>query len=119
LKKEIKEKLDYKWFTQFYIYDIDGISTMVYYTLRNPIVMKHLLTKTGDDTYFALGSNIGMAMTTRDNVDDFGHIAYSMTQTVFITQQIIRKGIDGVATFYKSRNAKHLYVVNKISLIFI
>lgn len=80
---------------------------MVYYTLRNPIVIKHLLTKTGDDTYFALGSNIGMAMTTRYNVDDFGHSAYSMTQTVFITQQIIRKGIDGVATFYKSRNAKH------------
>lgn len=93
---------------------------MVYYTLRNPIVIKHLLTKTGDDTYFTLGSNIGMAMTTRYNVDDFGHSAYSMTQTVFLSHnKLSEKELMALPLFINLEMLNTLYVVNKISLIFI
>lgn len=76
---------------------------MLYHTLKNKDLMKLLIARTGDDDYFRLGSNTGMAMTSHPGVDDFGHSGFSMSQTVFLTQQILRKGIYGVAEFYKAR----------------
>jgi len=107
LKTEIENKLNHSWFTNFYIYSLDGISSMLYHTLRNKDLMKLLIARTGDDDYFGLGSNTGMAMTGHPGVDDFGHSGFSMSQTVFLTQQILRKGIDGVAEFYKARQPRH------------
>ena len=110
MKREIKEKFNHSWFTQFYIYNIDGISSMVYHTLRNKKVMKVLITRTGDDDYFGLGSETGMKLPCYNGVDDFGHSGFSMAQTVFLTQQIIRKGIDSIAEFYKNKKLRHSIV---------
>lgn len=107
MKQELKDKLDHTWFTNFYIYDINGISSMLYHTLRNRELMRLLISRTGDDDYFGLGSSTGMAMTSHPGVDNFGHSGFSMSQTVFITQQLIRKGIDGVAEFYKAKQPRH------------
>jgi len=46
-------------------------------------------------------------MIKHEGVDKFGHSGYSMAQTVFITQQIIKKGLGGTADFYKKRHPRH------------
>lgn len=99
LKKELIKKFDHEWFRKYYIYDINGISTMLYYTLRKPEIIKKLLKD--KDTYFNLSSDIGIEITNYKDVDTFGHSGYSMHKTVIITQQIIKKGIDNIANFYK------------------
>ena len=107
LKIKVKEELDNPWFTNFYIYKIEGISMMLYHTLWNKDVIKILITRSGNDDYFGLGYQVGLEMTTHKGVDDFGHSGYSMTQTVFVTQQIIIKGLNGVVEFYKNKKPKH------------
>lgn len=104
LKKEIKNKFNYKWFTKYYIYNIDGLSTMIYYTLRNPNIMNFLLQKTDNNDYFGINSIFGLEMSNHISVNDFGHTGLSMNQTIFITQQIIKKGINNTITFYKNFN---------------
>lgn len=107
LNKKIDELFNHEWFTNFYIYNLECISTMLYYTLRNKDIMDVLSVHLDDSVYHGLYSQVGIAMTKYEGVDEFGHSGYSMAQTVFITQKIIKKGLQNVADFYKNKELKH------------
>ena len=98
LKNNIIENLDIPQFTNFYPYNLESISVMLYHCLHNKLIIDILEKKT--DNYFCLGSDIGLSIANHPNVNDFNHTDVSLAQTVFIVQQIIRKGIKGVVNFY-------------------
>ena len=63
-----------------------------------------LLQKTDNNYYFGINSIFGLEMSNHIDVSDFGHTGLSMNQTIFITQQIIKNGINNTITFYKNVN---------------
>ena len=103
LRSDVVGYLSIPKFKLFYIYNLDSIGVMLYHCIRNKEIMKELLCRIDDDDYYGVWSEIGRKISYHEGVDDFGHTGYSIAQTVFIVQQIIRKGLKETSEFYQNR----------------
>jgi hypothetical protein len=103
LRSDTVGYLSIKKFKQFYPYNLDKIGVMLFHCLRNKKVMEELLCRIDDDNYLGIGSELGRKISYHEDVNKFNHTDVSLAQTVFIVQQIIRKGIKETADFYQNR----------------
>jgi hypothetical protein len=103
LRSDVVGYLSVQKFKLFYPYNLDAIGVMLYHCLRNKEVMKELLCRIDNDNYVGVGTEVGKNIANHKDVNDFNHTAVSLAQTVFIVQQIIRKGLKETGEFYQNR----------------